>query len=188
MPGRSAWRPIPATPRRFASGCIAGGHRADVDQPHSPPYIGPQHRRARKASDALGQQYGGRRPQQWRRSLGAGAAGRRRRAKAGRHPSLEDILNRGRDRFRGTLAGRPLGDRRRCRRAVVFWLYNSVYTIAPQEVGVETTFGVPSNELETQGLHFLFWPFQAVERVNITQNKTDIGSVTGGVDAARTKA
>jgi modulator of FtsH protease HflK len=94
-------------------------------------------------------------------------------------PSLEDILNRGRDRFKGTLPGGPWA----IAIAIVvlggFWLYNSIYTIAPQEIGVETTFGVPSNEPETQGLHFLWWPVQAVERVNITQNKTDIGSVPG---------
>lgn len=94
-------------------------------------------------------------------------------------PSLEDILNRGRDQFRNTLPGGRWAIAAGLAVILVVWIYNSVYTIAPQEVGVETTFGVPSNDLETQGLHFLIWPFQAVERVNITQNKTDIGSVPG---------
>ena len=94
-------------------------------------------------------------------------------------PSLEDILNRGRDRFRGSLPGGGWAIAGVVIVLGVFWLFNSIYTIAPQEAGVETTFGVPSNELETQGLHFLFWPFQAVERVVVTQNKTDIGSVSG---------
>ncbi len=92
-------------------------------------------------------------------------------------PSLEDILNRGRDRFRGSIPGGRWAIAAGIAVLVVLWLFNSVYTIDPQEVGVETTFGVPGNTLETQGLHFLFWPIQAVERVNITQNKTDIGSV-----------
>ena len=98
----------------------------------------------------------------------------------GGSPNLEDILNRGRERFRGTLPGGGWAIAAGIAVILVVWLYNSIYTIAPQEVGVETTFGVPSNELETQGLHFLFWPVQTVERVNITQNKTDIGSVPGG--------
>ena len=100
--------------------------------------------------------------------------------KRGGTPRLEDILNRGRDQFRGTLPGGRWAIAGIVLVLGVLWAINCVYTIAPQEAGVETTFGVPSNELETQGLHFLFWPFQAVERVNITQNQTDIGSVVGG--------
>ncbi|HEX4297211.1 MAG TPA: FtsH protease activity modulator HflK [Devosia sp.] len=113
---------------------------------------------------------------------GGGGNGPRR----GGTPSLEDILSRGRDRFRGGLPG---GSRWAIAGGVaiivVFWLFNSVYTIDPQEVGVETTFGKPSDDLSTSGLHFLWWPIQAVERVNIAQNKTEIGSVnnhTGGND------
>ena len=92
-------------------------------------------------------------------------------------PSLEDILNRGRDRFQGGLPG---GSRWAIAGGIaviaVFWLFNSIYTVDPQEVGVETTFGKPSNELSMSGLHFMWWPIQAVERVNITENKTEIGS------------
>ncbi len=43
----------------------------------------------------------------------------------------------------------------------------------------KTTFGRPSDALSTAGLHFLWWPVQAVERVDITQKKTEIGSVAG---------
>src|SRR3982750_733493 len=77
--------------------------------------------------------------------------------KRGGTPSLEDILNRGRDRFRGTLPGGPWAIAIGVIVVGGFWLYNSLYTIAAQEFGVQTTFGVPSNELETQGLHFLWW-------------------------------
>ncbi|HZY51241.1 MAG TPA: FtsH protease activity modulator HflK [Devosia sp.] len=101
-------------------------------------------------------------------------------------PSLEDILNRGRDRFQGGLPG---GSRWAIAGGIaviaVFWLFNSIYTVDPQEVGVETTFGKPSNELSMSGLHFMWWPIQAVERVNITENKTEIGSTSsrsGGSD------
>jgi len=92
-------------------------------------------------------------------------------------PSLEDILNRGRDRFQGGFPGGRWAIAGGVAVIVVFWLFNSIYTIDPQEVGVETTFGVPSNDLSTAGLHFMWWPVQNVERVNITQNKTEIGSV-----------
>ena len=93
-------------------------------------------------------------------------------------PSLEDILNRGRDRLQGGLPG---GGRwviaAGVALVVVFWLFNSLYTIDPQEVGVETTFGKPSDDLSQAGLHFMWWPVQDVQRVNITENKTEIGSV-----------
>lgn len=100
-------------------------------------------------------------------------------------PSLEDILNRGRDRFQGGVPGGPWIAAGIVAVLVVIWLFNSIYTINLQERGVETTFGKPSDDLSLPGLHFLWWPIQDVERVNLTQNKTEIGSVTnrtGGTD------
>jgi len=100
-------------------------------------------------------------------------------------PSLEDILNRGRDRFQGGVPGGRWAIAGGIVVLAVFWLFNSIYTIDPQEVGIETTFGKPSDVLQTSGLHFLWWPVQSVERVTITENQTEIGSVatrTGGND------
>lgn len=91
-------------------------------------------------------------------------------------PSLEDILKTGRDRLGGGVPGGRWALLGGIVVVAIFWLFNSIYTIDPQEVGVETTFGRPSNDLSTSGLHFMWWPVQAVERVNITQNKTEIGS------------
>ncbi|MEP7241077.1 MAG: FtsH protease activity modulator HflK [Devosia sp.] len=108
----------------------------------------------------------------WGQAPGGGGPRR-----GGGTPNLEEILNRGRDSFRGGVPGGRWVIGGVAAALVVLWLFNSIYTIAPQEMGVETTFGVPGNDLETQGLHFLWWPFQAVERVNVTQNKTDIGTV-----------
>ena len=99
--------------------------------------------------------------------------------KRGGTPSLEDILNRGRDRFQGGIPGGRWAIAGVVAVVVVFWLFNSIYTVDPQEVGVETTFGKPSDQLSTSGLHFMWWPIQAVERINITENKTEIGSVSG---------
>src|SRR3954462_6992869 len=77
-------------------------------------------------------------------------------------PSLEDILNRGRDRFQGGVPGGRWAIAGGIVVLVVFWLFNSIYTIDPQEVGIETTFGKPSDTLQTSGLHFLWWPVQSV--------------------------
>jgi membrane protease subunit HflK len=91
-------------------------------------------------------------------------------------PSLEDILSRGREQFGGGIPGGRWALLGGVVVVIAFWLLNSIYTIDPQEVGVETTFGRPSDQLSTSGLHFMWWPIQAVERVVITENKTEIGS------------
>ncbi|WDR03815.1 FtsH protease activity modulator HflK [Devosia algicola] len=102
----------------------------------------------------------------------------------GNTPSLEDILNRGRDRFQGGVPGGLPGGRWAIvggiLALVAFWGLNSVYTINPQEVGVELRFGKPKEELSNPGLHFLLWPIETVERVNITENQTTIGSTSTG--------
>ena len=63
---------------------------------------------------------------------------------------------------------------------VVFWLFNAIYTINPQEVGVELQFGKPKQQLSDPGLHFHWWPIEDVERVVVTENQTEIGTVSGG--------
>lgn len=96
-------------------------------------------------------------------------------------PSLEDILSRGRARFGGGLPGGIPGGRWVIVGVVVvlvgIWLTQCIYTISPQEEGVVLDFGQPQQQLSTQGLHFLFWPFQTVQRVILTENQTEIGSV-----------
>jgi len=105
----------------------------------------------------------------------SGGGGPRR---GGGTPSLEELLNRGRAQFGG--GGVPGG-----RWAILggiavivaFWLLQCVYTIAPQEVGVELLLGQPKSELSEPGLHFMIWPVESVERVVLSQNQTEIGSV-----------
>lgn len=123
----------------------------------------------------------------WGQAPGGGGGGGPRRPGGGNTPNLEDILNRGRDQFRG---GVPGGRWLIIGGAVVlgaFWLLNSVYTVAPQEVGVELRLGQPKPELSTPGLHFHLWPVETVEKVNVTVNQTTIGTTpsngrTGGDD------
>src|SRR5438132_1416629 len=98
--------------------------------------------------------------------------------KSGGTPSLEEWLNRGRDRFRGGVPGGIPGGRWAVIGGIAvivgFWLLQSVYTIAPQEVGVELLFGKAKPQLSQPGLHFLLWPIETVERVAITENQTEI--------------
>jgi membrane protease subunit HflK len=99
-------------------------------------------------------------------------------------PNLDDILNRGRSWFGGGLPGGVPGGRWAVFGIIVVvigaWLTQCIYTIAPQEVGVELTLGQPSKQLSEPGLHFLFWPFQTVQRVVVTENQTEIGSISTG--------
>ncbi|MEO6013008.1 MAG: FtsH protease activity modulator HflK [Devosia sp.] len=113
----------------------------------------------------------------WGQAPGGGGGGGG--PKRGGTPNLEDILKNGRDRFQGGVPGGRWALAGGVVILAVFWLFNSIYTVDPQEVGVETTFGRPSDTLSTSGLHFMWWPVQAVERINITENKTEIGSVSG---------
>ncbi|WP_062113960.1 FtsH protease activity modulator HflK [Aureimonas sp. AU40] len=106
-------------------------------------------------------------------------------------PDLEDILRRGQDRLRralpgggggsgpggsgGSGGGLALGGLAIAGLAVV-WLMNAVYTVQPDEVGVELLFGKPRAELSQPGLHFVMWPFETVETVPVVENQITIGS------------
>lgn len=108
---------------------------------------------------------------------GGGGGGPRRPAGGGNTPNLEDILARGRQQFGGSVPGGgkwlAVGV---VAAALVFWASQAIYTIAPQEVGVELLFGEPKNEFSNPGLHFHWWPIERVERVTTTENQTRVGS------------
>src|SRR3569833_2007724 len=99
--------------------------------------------------------------------------------KSGGTPSLEVLLSRSRDRFQGGMPGGRWAILGVVALVVVLWLLLCFYTIAPQEVGVELFLGKPQAQLSQLGLHFLFWPLERVERVVVTQNQTEIGTVNG---------
>ena len=109
----------------------------------------------------------------WGQAPGGGGGGPRR--PGGNTPNLEDILNRGRDQFRGGVPGGRWAIVGGVIALLAFWGVNSVYTINPQEVGVELRFGAPKAELSGPGLHFLLWPVETVERATTTVNQTQIG-------------
>ena len=117
---------------------------------------------------------GGRNGGPWGQVPGGGGGGPRR--PGGNNTNIEDLFKRGRDQLPTGLPGGRwifliiilvLGG---------FWLSQSVYQIGEQEVGVELLFGKPKDELSGAGLHFMFWPVEKLERAQITQNQTFVGS------------
>lgn len=117
----------------------------------------------------------------WGQAPGGGGGGPRR--PGGNTPNLEDILNRGRDQFKGGVPGGRWAIIGGVLAILAFWGVNSVYTINPQEVGVELQFGKPKSELSGPGLHFMLWPVESVERATTTVNQTQIG--TGAASGPR---
>jgi membrane protease subunit HflK len=101
----------------------------------------------------------------------------------GNTPNLEEILSRGRDRFQGGIPGGRWAIIGGVLAVGAFWLLNSIYTIDPQEVGVELLFGKPQPTLSEPGLHFMVWPIESVERVTVTENQTTIGSISSSSNA-----
>lgn len=118
----------------------------------------------------------------WGQAPGGGGGGPRR--PGGNTPNLEDILNRGRDQFKGGVPGGRWAIVGGVLALLAFWGVNSVYTINPQEVGVELRFGKPKPELSGPGLHFMLWPIDTVERVVTTVNQTQIGVQSSGSRAS----
>ncbi|UYQ73667.1 FtsH protease activity modulator HflK [Pelagibacterium flavum] len=112
---------------------------------------------------------------------GGGGNGPRRPGGGNNTPNLEDILARGRQQFGGG-GNIPGGGRWLAvgvvAAALVFWGSQSIYTIAPNEVGVELLFGQPKDEFSSPGLHFHWWPIERVERASTTENQTRVGTGT----------
>jgi membrane protease subunit HflK len=105
---------------------------------------------------------------------GSGGGGPRR----GGTPNLEEILARGRDQFQGGIPGGRWAILGAILVLVVLWLSNALYTIEPNQIGVKLQFGKPIATSQP-GLHFHLWPVETVERVNISENQTTIGSSEG---------
>ncbi|QYO75375.1 FtsH protease activity modulator HflK [Devosia salina] len=113
----------------------------------------------------------------WGQAPGGGGGGPRR--PGGNTPNLEDILNRGRAQFGGGLPGGRWLIVGAVLALAAFWAANSVYGVDEGEVGVEFRLGAPKQELAGAGLHFLIWPVETVEKVNISALQTTIGTASG---------
>src|SRR5262245_6596979 len=99
------------------------------------------------------------------------------RPRGGGPPDIEEIIRRGQDQVKNVV---PVG----CNGGVAaiigllvlgFFLINAIYTVQPDERGVEMRFGKPKDEISMPGLHFHFWPFETVELVKITEQQQNIG-------------
>ncbi|PSJ63720.1 FtsH protease activity modulator HflK [Pseudaminobacter soli (ex Li et al. 2025)] len=102
----------------------------------------------------------------------------------GTPPDLEDIIRRGQDRLKNVLpggggGGSPLLFGLIALALLVFWAFQAVYTVQPDEMAVELRFGKPKNELSGPGLHFHWWPIETVEKANTAEKLINVG---GGSD------
>lgn len=97
----------------------------------------------------------------------------------GTPPDLEEIIRRGQDRLKQALPGgggaNPVFIGLLAVGLLVLWAFKAVYTVQPDELGVELRFGKPKPEISEPGLHFHLWPIETVEKANIREQLLNIG-------------
>lgn len=97
-------------------------------------------------------------------------------------PELDEIIRRSQDSLKRMIPGGAGGGGLVLLAVVVvaaLWLFQSIYTVQPDERGVVSRFGVPKNEVSMPGLHFHFWPIERVELVKVTEQQANIGAKSG---------
>ena len=110
----------------------------------------------------------------------------------GNPPDLEELIRRGQDKLREVLPGGG-GPGSASTKLIVglvvlglvgLWLMQAVYTVQPDERGVELRFGKPKDEISLPGLHMVFWPFETVEMATIVEREMSTGgsSRDGSID------
>ena len=102
---------------------------------------------------------------------------------SGSPPDLEDIIRRGQDRLKQALPGgggaSPAMFGLVAIALVVLWLFQSIYTVQPDELAVELRFGQPKDEISEPGLHFHWWPVETVEKANVAEKLINVGETRG---------
>ena len=102
-------------------------------------------------------------------------------------PDLEEILKRSQDRLKNVLP-RGTGGAPKFTPVVigaiaagllVLYGLGGYYRVDPDENAVELVFGDPKEEIMTEGPHFVFWPMETYEKVQINERKITIGSENG---------
>jgi modulator of FtsH protease HflK len=100
-------------------------------------------------------------------------------------PDLDEIIRRSQDRLKTILPGGFNGGVAVIvlLLVVAFWATQAIYTVQPDERGVESVFGKPKDDISGPGLHFMLWPVETVEIVNVNEQQQKIGTSTGGQQA-----
>lgn len=96
----------------------------------------------------------------------------------GQPPDLEDILRKGQEQLRQVIPGgggfSPLVIGLIVLGLMVLYAFKAIYTIQPDELGVELRLGKPKTEVSGPGLHFHLWPIETYEVVGISEKQLDI--------------
>ena len=101
------------------------------------------------------------------------------RGGGGTPPDLEELIRRGQDRIRQAIpggGGTPFMWVIAGVALLGLWLFQAIYTVQPDQRGVELRFGKPKDEISQPGLHFHLWPIETVEIANIQERQISIGS------------
>jgi len=110
------------------------------------------------------------------------------RGPQGTPPDLEDIIRQGQDRLKRVLPGgggvSPMMIGLVAVALLALWAFKAVYTVQPDELGVELRFGKPKQEISQPGLHFHWWPIETVEIANTAEKLVNIG-IGGGSSGGR---
>lgn len=97
----------------------------------------------------------------------------------GTPPDLEEIIRRSQDQLKNALpgggGGSPVFIAVILIGLVLLWLFQAIYTVQPDQRGVVLLFGKPKEEISQPGLHFLWWPIERVEMVQIVERQINIG-------------
>lgn len=112
----------------------------------------------------------------------------------GNPPDLEELLRRSQDRLKRVLPGGSRGGSSGGGRLAAplviaaiaaFWLYECIYVVQPDEVGVELRFGEVKPEINEPGVHFMLWPIESVEKPAVLrENQENIGTARSAGDGS----
>ncbi|MFK7901470.1 MAG: FtsH protease activity modulator HflK [Nitratireductor sp.] len=108
--------------------------------------------------------------------------GKRPSGGGGQPPDLEDLIRQGQDQLKKAIPGgsggfSPFMAGLLVLGLIALYLFKAVYTIQPDELGIELRFGQPKAEVSTEGLHFHLWPIETYEIANVRENQLNIGNV-----------
>ncbi|MEL6202764.1 MAG: FtsH protease activity modulator HflK [Pseudomonadota bacterium] len=96
-------------------------------------------------------------------------------------PDIEDLIRQGQDRLKRALPGGGGGGNGLLLGgigvvALLLYIMQAAYQVETDERAVELRFGKPKPEVSQPGLHFILWPVETVEKVNIAEKQIQIGA------------